>query len=231
MSYKSMYKAAAKFAKNCHLDNAPSVPGGRVGIAGANYYHHPEDPDGALRQYVTNGYYGVSYSVPLPDLMEADKKSAIPYDKMLFISKPEEIRDAYKTFQLPEYNEVKEAWKKEKKRCVGRPEDRNRCWRLADDGNGSAVHNYVIVDIEYLIGLMEITDCTGGEVAYWLNAVSPVYVARRSETPDGQICNVDGIILPVRADGNKKCLNDKEKSKMTFLWGKTASDFVNQSCN
>lgn len=231
MSYKTMYKAAVKFAKNCHADNGPGVPGGRVGIAGANYYHHPEDPDDALRQYITNGYYGVSYSIPLPDLMEADKSKAIPYDKMMFVSKPEEIRDAYKTFQLPEYNEVKEAWKKEKKRCVGHPEDRNRCWRLADDGNGSAIHNYVVVDIEYLIGLMEITDCIGGEIAYWLNAVSPVYVPRRLKMPDGQVCDVDGIVMPLRADGNKKCLNDKEEPKMTFLWGKNASDFANQSCN
>ena len=227
MSYRTMCKAVVKFAKNCYADNNSSIPGARPGIAGANYYHHPEDPDGVLRQYVTNGYYGVSYSIPFPNLMEADKSKAIPYDKMMFVSKPEEIRDAYKAFQLPDYNELKEVWKKEKKRCVGHPEDRNRCWRLAYDGNGSAVHNYVIVDIEYLIGLMEITDCTGGEVAYWLNAVSPVYVTRRSETPDGQICNVDGIILPVRADGNKKCFNDKEKTKRTFLWGKSASDFVN----
>lgn len=226
MSYKTMCKAAAKFAKNCYTDNNSSVPGARLGIAGANYYHHPEDSDGVLRQYVTNGYYGVSYSVPLPNLVEADKSKAIPYDKMMFVSKPEEIRDAYKTFVLPDYNELKEAWKKEKKRCVGHSEDRNRCWRLADDGNGSAVHNYVIVDIEYLIGLMEITDCTGGEIAYWLNAVSPVYVPRKLEMPDGQICSVDGIILPIRADGNKKCLNDKAESKVTFLWGKSASDFV-----
>lgn len=226
MSYKTMCKAAVKFAKNCYADNNSSIPGARPGIGGANYYHHPEDPDGVLRQYITNGYYGVSYSVPLPDLMEADRGCAITYDKMCFCSKPAEVQSAYMEATLPDLSDLKEAWKKEKKSCVGHAEDRNRKWRLA--GNKS---NSVVVDIEYLIGFMEITDCVGGETIYWKDMVSPVYNHRFVEMPDGQRCIVDGIILPIRVADTTKCLNDKPETKMTFLWGKTASDFVNQSCN
>lgn len=223
MSYKTMYKAAVKFAKNCHLDNAPSVPGGRVGIAGANYYHHPEDPDGALRQYITNGYYGASYSIPLPDLVEADRGCAIDYTRMLI-----NPYGQYNEVNLPNLSELKEAWKKEKKRCVGNPDKRNKKWRLVTGSNGLS---YVVVDVEYLIGLMEIIDCNGGEPVYYTNAVSPVFARQFVETPNGENCIVDGVLLPLRVFNNAKCLNDKPESKMTFLWGKTASDFVNQPCN
>jgi len=224
MSYNSMYKAATKFAKNCHADNDPSIPGARPGIAGANYYHNPEDPDGVLRQYITNGYYGVSYSSPLPNLSEAPKNNAIPYEKMCFCSKPEEIRDAYLIGYFPDYSELKEAWKKEKKRCVGHPEDRNRRWRLAQ---GEKQLDSVVVDIEYLINLMELTDCSGGEVFYWFGMINPVYNHRLIQLPNGERCIVDGVILPIRFDSYTKCLNDKPKSTMTFLWGKTSKDFVN----
>ena len=224
MSYKTMRTAAAKFAKNCHADYSDT----RSGIAGANYYHHPEDPEGSFRQYITNGYYGVSYSIPLNGLVEAVKESAIDYARMQFCSYSPEYQEDYKEVALPSLAELKEAWKKEKKRCVGNPENRNKCWRLASVGKDyERLSDYVVVDIEYLIDLMEITDCSGRETAYWRNAISPVFVHRFVETPDGETCIVDGILLPIRATPNKICLNDEKKPKITYLWGKTASDFVN----
>jgi len=125
---------------------------------------------------------------------------------------------------FPDLKEIKDLWKNEKKRWAGIPPEMvNNCYRLTHERNKK---DDLVVNIEYLIFLMEITGCEGGDKFYWMNKTSPIYVQRQVETPSGEMCKIDGLLLPIRVYDDKKCINDKTELKISTMWGKPLEELT-----
>lgn len=214
MSYKSMLKAAQVFARECYTEESyrafANRRNPRAGIMGANYYHHSDDPDGVLRQILINGYVGVSYTEALPELLAAEGEG-LPDDKAqsLFLSGRNYVEQQWQMKgNLPSLKYIKTLFAVERANHKGEgSESWNTKYRLV---SGEDFKHIVMVNIKYLIRLMEITDCSGGETFYYSGQTSPVYIDKWvdsfKEYPHG--IGIEGVILPIRILGGEHCLND-----------------------
>ena len=217
MSYKTMLKAAQVFSRECYemevaraREYQDPYKHMRRGIMGANFFHHSDDPDGVLRQILINGYMGVSYTEALPELLAA-KEEGLPDDtaQSLFLSG----RSYYEQQTLgkgnfPLLKEVKALFAAERAKHKGEgSENCNTRYKLV---SGEDLQHTVMVNIKYLIRLMEITDCSGGETFYYSGQTAPVYIDKwvdsYKECPHG--IGIEGVILPIRIMGGEHCLND-----------------------
>lgn len=219
MSFKSMHKAAQVFSRECYeaesLRAFENHQDPRKYIMGANYYHHSDDPEDVLRQYMINGYMGISYTEHLPDLLEADTSDgngsfSDSTVQQLFISGQSkfDVEWRMRKGSLPYLTGLKAIFLEEKRKHKGERRDSwNRDYRLIDDMEAKTS---IVVNIEYLIRLMEVTDCKGGETFYYTNSISPIYVEKWEDSfkeyPAG--IGIEGVLLPIRHSPDKICLND-----------------------
>ena len=230
MSYTTMHNAAKKFAKETYDNEMANAWIGerkpKYGIMGANLFHYCNDPDGMMRQYITDGFVGVSYSIPFDDLATPPKTDDPVNYNLVCRTNKKYTRLVFEQGVFPDYKSLKELWKLEKKRCVGHPKDRNRLYRLV-----VGINNYtsVVVDIELLIRFMELTDCHGGETYYWTDPITPVFVEKEINDKYIQGLEILALLCPIRMIENKRCLNDpesenapepKKQSKITYMWGR-----------
>ena len=221
MSYATMHKAAVRFAKDayaleeCNAELEKRKP--RYGIMGANCFHHPLDPVDAQRQYITDGTIGVCYDKGFTDLAVPPEDNPIDYARCLYIN-PYYKGYEFQIAKLPDLVELKELWKQERKRWSGwREKKYNIAYRLVA---GDRRDNTVVVDITKLILLMELMDCKGGEEIKWYNAITPLFIDNVvSDRKVGEV-RIEGFICPVRTVDTRKCLNDQEESKVTYMWGR-----------
>lgn len=217
MSYKTMLKAAQVFSRECYEMEVARARAYqdpykhmRREIMGANFFHHSDDPDGVLRQILINGYVGVSYTEALPELLAAEGEG-LPDDKAqsLFLSGQSYYeQQTLRKGNLPPLKEVKSLFAEEKKKHKGEgSENWNTRYKLV---SGEDLQHTVTVNVKYLIRLMEITDCSGGETFYYSGQTAPMYIDKwedsYKECPHG--IGIEGVILPIRIMGGEHCLND-----------------------
>lgn len=217
MSYKTMLKAAQVFSRECYemevlrsREYQDPYKHMNRGIMGANFFHHSDDPEGTLRQILINGYVGVSYTEALPELLAAEG-AGLPDDKAqsLFLSgRGYYEQQMLRKGSLPLLREVKALFAAEKKKHKGEGSDSwNTRYKLV---SGEDLQRTVVVNVKYLIRLMEMTDCSGGETFYYSNQISPVYIDKwedsYKECPHG--IGIEGVLLPIRLMGGEYCLND-----------------------
>lgn len=172
-------KAARKFSEQCYK----KYHGDRDGIAGANMYHDNDDIDMEIkRQFICDGYVGVSYSMPFDAVVRA---VGTPLDANSILDhKGKETHE----IALPSLAELKKILKTE-------IAERGRKWSRSlirmQDGK--------LFNIEYIIRIMELCGLTGGEIALDSNSpFSPMYI--NTETEDGN--KIKAVVLPVRPSGN-----------------------------
>ena len=211
MSLNTMHKAAMAFAKHsCDAENRRAIvsqSGPRFGIMGAKRYHHPDDPEGVMRQYIVDGAVGVSYTTPFDDLYEVEPECVIPDITRIFPSgQPVPFIEQMNVGKFPDLKTVKALWRESRKAKATLAGINNR-YRLAmDEDSGQSL----IVDIEKLIWLMEITDSRGGDIFHWSGGHNPLYVERWIEfSPTiGSGLGVEGCLYPLYLYGTEPCLND-----------------------
>ena len=179
----NIFKAAQKFAKKCYNENRENGTAAfpRPALAGANFYTHT---DGSKRQYICDGFLGVSYSKAFAGLCEAEAHTAIDFAKIVRI--PEDTIP----FALPDLAAIKHVRKMEIAQNGRRKNGRNII-KLPD---GKCFY------IDLFIDFMEVTGCVGGEMA--ANTASPfkpLFVSR-TDPEDGN--EIAGVALPMRPSGN-----------------------------
>ena len=213
MSLTTMHKAAMKFAKHSFDTESErafsyrSDP--RYGVMGAKRYQHPDDPEGVMRQYILDGAVGVSYTIPFNDLFEIEAECVIPDITRIFPSgQPIAAIEMMKCGYLPDLKIVKGLLRESRKAPLT-VAGRNKRFRLArNEQTGESL----IVDIEKLIWLMELTDSKGGEVFHWSSWCKPIYVERWIEFSPiiGNGLGVEGCLYPMSVGDNAFCLNDEK---------------------
>lgn len=176
-------KSAAKFAKECRKEYADVRPG----IAGANMYAHNGNGND-MRQYICDGYIGVSYSKPFTGVLEvpeSGKKSPIDFAKV--------IPPVETPVDLPPYAELKRAYKtesanKESEKCLymGVVRKRDCAVRLK---NGQTFYASLLLKVMELAGMTG----DGNGTADGRGGYSPI--ALRNEIDGNEII---AIALPFR---------------------------------
>lgn len=211
MSYAKMKSAATAFAKRCAKDFENHYIESRKSLAGANSFHHPDDPPGTLRQVICDGCVMVTYTEPFPDLPMADPIiEQIDYAYFLLTRRKVDYTFNLKRGELPSLENLKRIWIAEKRRCVGNVDERNQRYRLVR--SDTTLSQNVVVNIEYLIKLMELTDSRGGEPFWYTDMVSPVYVQNQLSYKNGISLCADGCVMPMRFSEDSKFLNDDQES-------------------
>lgn len=209
MNTEAMHKAALQFANQTITEEREEavrqMRDPRPGIMGAKLYHHPEDPDGVMRQYILKNAIGVSYEQPFDDLPTYQPEIIAPlFPKLLKSARP---NDRFRGCTLPPLDELKQRWKWAQERWSDslNPNTKYKLFHSDDEPESLAV----IVDIRMLIGLMMLTGCEGGEAFYFINYKSPVLLEG-----DG----AEGILMPLRTLHFNDCLNSSRYNAEFRRW-------------
>lgn len=167
-------KAAKKFSEYCYAQEHDK----RESIAGANFYHDKDDADAEVkRQWICDGFLGVSYSIPFDGVIHATGEP-MDANQVLDYSWKEPVE-----ITLPSLAELKKAVK------VESAERRKKLQRSV-----LRMPNGKLFNIHHMIRIMELCGMAGGETAIdCAKMIHPLYI--NTETEDGN--KIKGVLLPV----------------------------------